>query len=100
MLLYSLHPLPTAGFSPPVSPQQAGRRAVLSQVVMTLEECGTTPGYHDFLGNVYIALIHAIMTLWVMYTFSLPRNLSPSFFMRTGMRLMTEPQKKRSTTPL
>lgn len=67
---------------------------------MTLEVCGTIPGYHDFLGNVYIALLHAIMTFRVMYTFSLPRNLSPSFFMRTGMRLMTEPQEKRSTTPL
>ena len=44
-------------------------------------------------------LLHAIMTFWVMYTFSLSHSLSPSFFMRTGMRLMTKPQKKRSTMP-
>lgn len=67
---------------------------------MTLEVCGSITGYYDLLGNVYIALLHAIMTFWVMYTFSLPRNLSPSFFMRTGMRLMAEPQKERSATPL
>lgn len=47
---------------------------MLSQAVMTLEVCGSITGYYDLLGNVYIALLHAIMTFWVMYTFSLPRN--------------------------
>lgn len=47
-----------------------------------------------------VALLHAIMTFWVMYTFSLSHSLSPSFFMRTGTRLMTEPQKKRNAMPL
>ena len=41
---------------------------------MTFEVCGSITGYYDLLGNVYIALLHAIMTFWVMYTFSLPRN--------------------------
>lgn len=58
-----------------------------------------TPAPQQQVGRC-VALLHAIMTFWVMYTFSLSHSLSPSFFMRTGTRLMTEPQKKRNAMPL
>lgn len=57
------------------------------------------PGPRRQVGRC-VALLHAIMTFRVMYTFSLSHGLPPPFFMRTGTRLMTEPQKKRNTMPL
>lgn len=45
----------------------------------------TITSHYYFLDNVYI--------------FTITQPLAPSFFIRSGTRLMTQPQKKRNATP-
>ena len=71
---------------PPRSPQASGAQS------------RPPPPPPALVGGVW-PLLHAIMTFWVIYTFSPSHGLSPSFFMRTGTRLMTEPLKKRHAMP-
>ena len=60
--------------------------------------CRPAPGPRRQLGRC-VALLHAIMTFWVMYTFSLSHSLS-FIFHENWHEINDGAQKRRSTEPL